>query len=79
MAMQSFFEKINFVRKFTLNFAETIKPLQKMIRKDVELKWNDERKMIAVILRLQYIKLQCCEVLTLARIFSSILLSQTNL
>jgi hypothetical protein len=41
-AMQSFFGKINFVRKFTPNFAETIKPLQKMIQKDVEFKWDDE-------------------------------------
>jgi hypothetical protein len=32
------------VRKFTLDFAEIIKTLQKMIRKDVEFKWDDERK-----------------------------------
>jgi hypothetical protein len=43
-AMQSFFGKINFVRKFTPDFAETIKPLQKMIHKYVEFKWDDERK-----------------------------------
>jgi hypothetical protein len=43
-AMQSFFGKINFVRKFTLDFTETIKPLKKMIHKDVEFKWDDERK-----------------------------------
>jgi hypothetical protein len=42
--MQSFFGKINFVRKFTPDFVETIKPLQKMIRKDVEFKWDDEHK-----------------------------------
>jgi hypothetical protein len=42
--MQSFFGKINFVRKFMLDFAETIKPLQKMIRKDAYFKWDDERK-----------------------------------
>jgi hypothetical protein len=42
--MQSFLEKMNFVRKFTPNFAETIKTLHKMIRKDVEFKWDDERK-----------------------------------
>jgi hypothetical protein len=35
-AMQSFFGKINFVRKFTLDFVETIKPFQKMIHKYVE-------------------------------------------
>jgi hypothetical protein len=32
------------VRNFTPYFAETIKPLQKMIHKDVEFKWDDERK-----------------------------------
>jgi hypothetical protein len=42
--MQSFFGQINFVRKFTPDFTETIKPLQKMICKDVEFKWDDERK-----------------------------------
>ena len=42
--MQSFFGKINFMRKFTSGFSETIKPLQSMICKDVELKWIDERK-----------------------------------
>jgi hypothetical protein len=41
-SMQSFFGQINFVRKFTPDFAEIIKPLQKMIRKDVEFKWDDE-------------------------------------
>jgi hypothetical protein len=40
--MQSFFGKINFVRKFIPDFVETIKPLQKMIHKDVEFKWNKE-------------------------------------
>ena len=32
------------MRKFTSDFAEIIKPLQKMIHKDVEFKWDDERK-----------------------------------
>jgi hypothetical protein len=42
--MQSFFGKINFVRKFIPYFTETIKPLQKMICKDVDFKWNREEK-----------------------------------
>jgi hypothetical protein len=42
--MQSFFGKINFVRKFTSDFTETIKPLQKIICKDVDFKWDDGRK-----------------------------------
>jgi hypothetical protein len=43
-AMQSFFGKINFVRKFTPDFVETIKPLHKMIHKYVDFKWDDEKK-----------------------------------
>jgi hypothetical protein len=42
--MQSFLGQINFVRKFTPNFVETMKPLQNMIHKDVEFKWDDEWK-----------------------------------
>jgi hypothetical protein len=43
-AMQSFFGKIFFVRKFTHDFVETIKSLRKMICKYVEFRWDDERK-----------------------------------
>jgi hypothetical protein len=43
-AMQSFFEQINFVRKFPLDFMKTIKPLQNMIHKDAKFKWYDEQK-----------------------------------
>jgi hypothetical protein len=32
------------VRKFTLDFVEIIKTLQKMIRKDAEFKWDYEQK-----------------------------------
>jgi hypothetical protein len=42
--MQSFFGKNNFVRKFTLDFAKTLKTLQKMIHKDAYFKWDEERK-----------------------------------
>jgi hypothetical protein len=43
-AMQSFFGQINFVRKFTPDFVKIIKLSQNMIHKDVEFKWDDERK-----------------------------------
>jgi hypothetical protein len=33
-SMQSFFGNIKFLRKFTNDFIETVKPLQKIIRKD---------------------------------------------
>jgi hypothetical protein len=77
-AMQSFFGKINFVRKFTPDFAETIKPLQKVIRKDVDFKGMMSENMLSTISRPQYLKLRCCEVQTLVKIFSSILLPSTN-
>jgi hypothetical protein len=43
-SMQSFFRNINFVRKFIHDFIDTIKPFQKMIKKDLEFKWNKEEK-----------------------------------
>jgi hypothetical protein len=43
-AIQSFFGKINFVRKFTHDFTETVKPLQIIIWKDAEIKWDEEKK-----------------------------------
>ena len=43
-AMQSFLGKINFVRRFISNFAEIVKPLQEMIKKDSNFKWSKERK-----------------------------------
>ena len=33
-AMPSFLGKINFVHRFIYDFAETVKPLQEMIKKD---------------------------------------------
>ena len=43
-AMQSFLGKINFVRRFIFDFAEIVKPLQEMIKKDSNFKWSKERK-----------------------------------
>ena len=43
-AMQSFLGKINFVRRFISDFAEIVKPLQEMIKKDTNFKWTKERK-----------------------------------
>ena len=42
--MQSFLGKINFVRRFISDFAEIVKPLQEMIKKDANFKWSKERK-----------------------------------
>jgi hypothetical protein len=43
-SMQSFFAKINFVRRFILYFSEIVKPLQKMIKKDIQIKWTPLQK-----------------------------------
>jgi hypothetical protein len=43
-SMQSFFGRINFVRIFVPDFAEIVKPLQRMIKKDVQFKWTPLEK-----------------------------------
>lgn len=40
--IQSFFGQINFVRRFVPKFSEIIKPIAKMLKKDVVLNWIDE-------------------------------------
>ena len=42
--IQSFMGKINFMCRFIFDFAETVKPLQEMIKKDENYKWTKERK-----------------------------------
>jgi hypothetical protein len=76
--MQSFFGKINFVRKFTPDFAETIKPLQRMIHKDAEFKWDEEKKGLSITSKLPSPKHQCYEALISTNIFSFIPLLLTN-
>ena len=39
-AMHSFFNKINFIIIFVTDFYEIIKPLKKIIKKDVVFKWD---------------------------------------
>jgi len=40
--MHSLLGKINFLRKFILDFVQFVKPLQNMIKKDLVFKWNKE-------------------------------------
>ena len=35
---------INFVRRFVLDFAQTVKPLQQMVKQSVQFKWTDSEK-----------------------------------
>jgi hypothetical protein len=40
--MQSFLRKINFVRRFIPSFVKRVKPLQDMIKKNVEFSWGSK-------------------------------------
>ena len=42
--MQSFMGTINFMRRFVLDFAQIVKPLQQMVKQSVQFKWNDPEK-----------------------------------
>jgi hypothetical protein len=37
-----FLEKINFIRRFVPNFAERIKPMSELFKKDREFRWDDK-------------------------------------
>jgi len=39
--IQSFLGKINFVRRFIPNFAELVKHITSMLKKESEIKWTD--------------------------------------
>ena len=42
--MQSFMGTINFVRRFVPDFAQTVKPLQQMVKQNAQFKWTDIEK-----------------------------------
>ena len=42
--IQSFLGKINFLKRFIPNFAESVKLITDMIKKDSEVKWTTEAK-----------------------------------
>ena len=42
--LQSFFGKINFLRRFTPNLAEVTKPLNRLLRNDVKFQWDETSK-----------------------------------
>jgi hypothetical protein len=43
-SMQSFLGKIDFMRRFVHDFSKIIKPLQKMIKNDIQFKWKSIEK-----------------------------------
>jgi hypothetical protein len=43
-SMQSFFGKINFVRRVVPSFVETVKPLKYTIKKNAEFEWGPKEK-----------------------------------
>jgi hypothetical protein len=43
-SLQSFPGQTNFVHRFIPNYAKIIKPIYKLLKKDVKFEWNDQRK-----------------------------------
>jgi hypothetical protein len=43
-SLQSFFGKINFIRRFIPNFTEIVKPLNHLLKKDARFEWDDDGK-----------------------------------
>jgi transposase InsO family protein len=43
-ALQSFLGQTNFVHRFIPNYVEIMKPIYKLLKKDVKFEWNDESK-----------------------------------
>jgi hypothetical protein len=41
---QSFLGQTNFVHRFIPNYAEIMKPIYKLLKKDVKFEWNDDSK-----------------------------------
>jgi hypothetical protein len=40
--VQSFFGKINFVRRFVPDYSSIVKPINKLLKKDQEFEWTPE-------------------------------------
>lgn len=40
--MQYFFGQINFLRRFVTNFAETVRPISKILKKGSKVEWDEE-------------------------------------
>ena len=49
--LQSFFGKINFLRKFIPNLAEVTKPLNRLLRNDVKFQWDEQCQKILDVLK----------------------------
>jgi hypothetical protein len=43
-SLQSFLGQTNFVHRFIPNYAEIMKPIYKLLKKDVKFEWNNESK-----------------------------------
>lgn len=50
--IQSFLGKVNFMRRFIPNFAEIVKNITSMLRKDQEIKWDADAKDSFVAIKL---------------------------
>jgi hypothetical protein len=83
------FWKINFVRRFVPDFVEIVKPLQQMIKKDVQFKWTSVEKeafenikatiVAAPLFKVHILlKTSCCILLLLTILLQQCSLKRTN-
>ena len=49
--IQSFLGKVNFLRRFIANFAEVVKYVNTMLKKDINYKWSKEAKQCFVSIK----------------------------
>jgi hypothetical protein len=56
-ALQSFLGQTNFVHRFIPNYAEIVKPIYKLLKKDVKFEWNDKARRLSKKLKMPYLKL----------------------
>jgi hypothetical protein len=50
-ALQSFLGQINFVRRFIPNLAKTLKPIERLLKKDVKFEWTEEGRRAFKIIK----------------------------
>ena len=57
--IQSFLGKVNFLRRFITNFAEVVKYVNNMLKKDNTFMWYVEAKPSFIDIKRPYLKILC--------------------
>jgi hypothetical protein len=67
--LQSFLGQTNFVHRFIPNYAEIMKPIYKLLKKDVKFEWKKQSRQAFELLKLPYVKLPSLLAQTIIRTF----------